>query len=151
MLKINIIFLVLASAFFSRMFSLGVPPPAALGGVSYRTRRSFCRIRFDLTPRGLRLKNRYLNTIKSFNTNTSLINKHIRAGILKKVRDLIIFEAVWNGFQFARPRVFVTFMAALQWELWGERRHKRPLIPLFLILIRRNIVLFNWYLICHQN
>ncbi|KAK7159328.1 hypothetical protein R3I94_005609 [Phoxinus phoxinus] len=66
------------------MFSLGVPPPAALGGVSYRTRRSFCRIRFDLTPRGLRLKNRYLNTIKSFNTNTSLINKHIRAGILKK-------------------------------------------------------------------
>lgn len=36
--------------------SPGVPPPAALGGVSYRTRRSFCRIRFDLTPRGLRRK-----------------------------------------------------------------------------------------------
>ncbi|KAI2667662.1 Nucleolar transcription factor 1 [Labeo rohita] len=68
------------------MFSLGVPPPAALGGVSYRTRRSFCRIRFDLTPRGLRLKNRYLNTIKPFNTNTSLVNKHIRDGILKKLR-----------------------------------------------------------------
>lgn len=96
------------------MFSLGVPPPAALGGVSYRTRRSFCRIRFDLTPRGLRLKNRYLNTIKPFNTNTSLIHKHIRDGIVKKVSDLIVFEPVLNDFQFARPRVFVTFMAALQ-------------------------------------
>lgn len=83
MLKINII-----SSFslrlFSRMFSLGVPPPAALGGVSYRTRRSFCRIRFDLTPRGLRLKNRHLNTVKPFNTYKSLICKRVRDGILKK-------------------------------------------------------------------
>lgn len=37
--------------------SPGVPPPAARGGVSHRTRRSFCRIRFDLTPRGSLLKN----------------------------------------------------------------------------------------------
>ncbi|XP_053293994.1 upstream binding transcription factor, like isoform X4 [Pleuronectes platessa] len=40
----------------------GVPPPAALGGVSYRTRRSFCRIRFDLTPRGLTLKNTHFES-----------------------------------------------------------------------------------------
>ncbi|KAL0966870.1 hypothetical protein UPYG_G00301190 [Umbra pygmaea] len=52
------------------MFFLGVPPPAALGGVSYRTRRSFCRIRFDLTPRGLRLKKGHLNSLKIFSTNT---------------------------------------------------------------------------------
>ena len=44
------------------MLSPGVPPPAALGGVSYRTRRSFCRIRFDLTPRGLRLKNTHFES-----------------------------------------------------------------------------------------
>lgn len=94
MLKINIILKFLASAFFYRMFSPGVPPPAALGGVSYRPRRSFCRIRFDLTPRGLRLKNRYLNTIKPIDTNTSLVNKRIRDGILKKVSDLMIFEPV---------------------------------------------------------
>lgn len=51
-----------SSSAFVLMFSPGVPPPAALGGVSYRTRRSFCRIRFDLTPRGLRLKNTHFES-----------------------------------------------------------------------------------------
>ncbi|XP_034468717.1 upstream binding transcription factor, like isoform X1 [Hippoglossus hippoglossus] len=52
------------------MFSPGVPPPAALGGVSYRTRRSFCRIRFDLTPRGLRLKNTHFESPEIILTST---------------------------------------------------------------------------------
>ncbi|XP_069367497.1 upstream binding transcription factor, like isoform X2 [Paralichthys olivaceus] len=46
------------------------PPPAALGGVSYRTRRSFCRIRFDLTPRGLRLKNTHFESPEIILTST---------------------------------------------------------------------------------
>nr|XP_014347912.1 PREDICTED: nucleolar transcription factor 1-A-like [Latimeria chalumnae] len=41
------------SALYFLLVSPGVPPPAALGGVSDRTRRSFCRIRFVPTPRGL--------------------------------------------------------------------------------------------------
>ncbi|KAK5860521.1 hypothetical protein PBY51_021990 [Eleginops maclovinus] len=55
------------------MFSPGVPPPpAARGGVSYRTRRSFCRIRFELTPRGLRLKNTYFESTKTTQTSPAV-------------------------------------------------------------------------------
>ncbi|CAL1580791.1 unnamed protein product [Knipowitschia caucasica] len=35
------------------MFSRGGPPPAALGGVSPRPRRSLCRLRLELTPADL--------------------------------------------------------------------------------------------------
>lgn len=59
-----------SSSAFVLMFSPGVPPPAALGGVSYRTRRSFCRIRFDLTPRGLRLKKTHFHGSESSRTGT---------------------------------------------------------------------------------
>ncbi|KAK6302268.1 hypothetical protein J4Q44_G00266230 [Coregonus suidteri] len=68
------------------MFLLGVPPPAALGGVSYRTRRSFCRIRSDLTPRGLRLKKRHLNSPKIINTITLICSNN--AGFLLPRKNL---------------------------------------------------------------
>lgn len=55
------------------MLSPGVPPPAALGGVSYRTRRSFCRIRFDLNPRGLQLKNTHFDGPESVKSTTVVI------------------------------------------------------------------------------
>ncbi|KAM4729014.1 LOW QUALITY PROTEIN: upstream binding transcription factor, like [Anableps anableps] len=58
------------------MFSPGGPPPAARGGVSYRARRSFCRIRFELTPRGLRAKNRHLKKLRISRTGTVLFGNH---------------------------------------------------------------------------
>ncbi|KAI4785892.1 hypothetical protein KUCAC02_037478 [Chaenocephalus aceratus] len=55
------------------MLSPGVPPPpAARGGVSHRTRRSFCRIRFELTPRGLRLKNTHFESTKTTETSPAV-------------------------------------------------------------------------------
>ncbi|KAK5611922.1 hypothetical protein CRENBAI_007139 [Crenichthys baileyi] len=58
------------------MFSPGGPPPAARGGVSYRARRSFCRIRFELTPRGLRVKNRHLKRLRISRTDTVLFGNY---------------------------------------------------------------------------
>lgn len=71
------------------MFSPGVPPPAALGGVSYRTRRSFCRIRFDLTPRGLRLKNTHFENLEINQTSTvpRCVNSGFRVNL--KVSDTV--------------------------------------------------------------
>lgn len=66
------------------MFSPGVPPPAALGGVSYRSRRSFCRIRFDLTPRGFRLKKTHFETLEI--TQTTIAVCIIAKGFNQKQR-----------------------------------------------------------------
>ncbi|KAG7219165.1 hypothetical protein INR49_006324 [Caranx melampygus] len=71
-----------------RRFTSGrgpVPPPAALGGVSYRTRRSFCRIRFDLTPRGLRLKKTHFESPEIIRATTVVCGNNPGFGLNQKI------------------------------------------------------------------
>ncbi|KAG7234856.1 hypothetical protein INR49_003697 [Caranx melampygus] len=71
-----------------RRFTSGrgpVPPPAALGGVSYRTRRSFCRIRFDLTPRGLRLKKTHFESPEIIRATTVVCGNNPGFGLNQKL------------------------------------------------------------------
>lgn len=107
------------------MFSPGVPPPAALGGVSSRTRRSFCRIRFDLTPRGLRLKNTHLESPEPPRTSPVLRGTDSGSCRTHQVSTKPCFWAGFCGFLLVCPRVSRTFMAASQRRIRGSGASSR--------------------------